>query len=62
LEKDHTDPDEYIRNKAKQLREAKSLGVGRDGSTNFDFFDDESHNMLEGSSLVPHNNEEIKVQ
>ena len=52
LEKDHADPDEYIRNKAKQLREAKSNGVARDGSTNFDFLDDESHNLLEPNEEV----------
>jgi len=41
------EPDEYIRNKAKQLREAKQSGAIRDTSTNFDF-DDDSH--LDGTA------------
>lgn len=55
IEKDHADPDEYIRNKAKQLREAKQSGTIRDASTNFDF-DDESH--LEVTAVA---HEEIKA-
>ena len=54
IEKDHADSDEYIHNKAKQLREAKQSGTIRDTSNNFDF-DDESH--LE---VAPISHEEVK--